>query len=185
MTPRKTQQGASASARRTSSKKSSVAPSSATRPSTATSRARPAKNKNGKVLHGGAQWWRWLLLPTFVVAAAAICIYVYYPVAKVQYGEAQGKARLQAEFNSLQARNDRLRTEVARLKTPEGVEDYARVQLGMVKKGENVVIVVDGDKPIPALASTATIVPELDSDEATVAPAGVWTAFLDSVFGVK
>jgi cell division protein FtsL len=185
MTPRNTQQGASASARRTSSRKSRTAPSSATRPSRPASPAKPARKKSDTVPNGGARWWRWLLLPAFVVAAAAICVYVYYPVAKVQYSEVQAKARLQTELNSLQSRNDRLRTEVARLKTPEGVEDSARVQLGMVKRGENVVVVVDGNKPAPALASSSTIVPRVVSDEPTVAPAGAWTAFLDSVFGVK
>jgi cell division protein FtsB len=185
MTPRKTQQGASASAGRTSSRRSGAAPSSATRAPGAASPSKPARTSESKPANDGARWWRWLLLPVLVGAAVAICIYVYYPVAKVQYGEAQSKARLEQELHALQARNDRLRTEVARLRTPEGVEDYARVQLGMVKQGENVLIVVNGDKPAPALASTATVVPQLDSDESTIAPAGAWTAFLDSVFGAK
>ena len=55
-------------------------------------------------------------------------------------------------LDALQARNDRLRTEVARLKTPEGVEDYARVQLGMVKQGE-VFFQVVGEGAAPAMNS--------------------------------
>ncbi len=184
MTPRNTQQGASANARRASIKKSGPASSSAARPSRAAGQANPTKNKRtSSAPKDGAHWWRWLLLPVFVAAAVAACIYAYYPVAKVQYNEARAKARLQSELDTLQARNARLRTEVARLKTPEGIEDYARVQLGMVKEGENVVIVVDGNRPVPALASSATISPIVDSGEVKVAAAGTWTGFLDSVFG--
>jgi len=183
MTPRNTQQGATASARRTSSKRSGIAPSSAGRPARSGVPAKPSTKKTNTPQRAGSHWWRWLLLPVFVAVAFAVCVYAYYPVAKVQYNEARAKAQLQSEYNALQARNARLRTEVARLKTPEGVEDYARLQLGMVKQGENVVIVVDGSKPVPALASTAAVAPQLDSDEVTVAPAGGWTAFLDSVFG--
>ena len=184
MTPRNTQQGASASARRASDKKSGAAPSSAARPSQAGRSAKPVTGKAANTpRRGGARWWRWLLLPVFVAAAVAVCVYAYYPVAKVQYDEVRAKARLQSELDMLQARNQRLRTEVARLKTPEGVEDYARVQLGMVKQGENVVIVVDGNKPAPALASSGTVSPRLESAQATVAVAGAWTGFLDSVFG--
>ena len=46
----------------------------------------------------------------------------------------------------------RLSKQVERLKTPAGVEDYARSQLGMAKKGENVVVVVDGQKPVETAA---------------------------------
>ena len=183
MTPRKTQQGASASARRSSARKSGSAPSSATRPSWGAPEKPPDHSDAKEAPPGGSHWWRWLLLPVFVGAAVAICIYAYYPLAKVQYNEARNRARLQTELDALQARNDRLRTEVARLKTPEGVEDYARVQLGMVKQGENVVIVVDGNKPAPSLTSTVSVAGRVDSDEQPVTAAGPWTAFLDSVFG--
>jgi cell division protein FtsL len=133
---------------------------------------------------GGARWWRWLLLPVFVAVAFAVCVYTYFPVAKVQYNEARAKARLEVELSQLQARNTHLRTEVARLKTPEGVEDYARVQLGMVKQGENVVIVVDGSRTASeSVATSATIASRPDNAQLAASPAGSWTAFLDSVFG--
>jgi cell division protein FtsL len=120
-----------------------------------------------------------------VTVTVAVFVGAYYPVAKVQYRETRARDSLQAELNSVQARNGRLRAQVARLKTPEGVEDYARSQLGMVKQGENVVVVVDGSKPKPAESPTISAPPRLDSDETTVAPAGPWTAFLDSVFGLR
>ena len=120
-----------------------------------------------------------------ILAAVALFVAGYYPVARVQYRETRERARLQAEYDALTARNQRLSTEVARLKTPEGVEDYARSQLGMVKSGEHVVVVVDGSTK-PSEIPTLGALPELDtSSETTEAPRGPWTAFLDSVFNVQ
>jgi len=113
----------------------------------------------------------------------AVFAWTYYPVARVQYRETREKVRLETELAALQARNARLRKQVERLNTPEGVEDYARSQLGMVKNGEKVAIVVDGDEA--AEASAALAVPTIDGDEATEGPVGPWTAFLDLVFGVQ
>jgi len=113
----------------------------------------------------------------------AVFAWTYYPVARVQYRETREKARLEAELNSLQARNDRLRRQVDKLKTPEGVEDYARSQLGLVKRGEKVAVVVDGDEAAEASAALKT--PDIDSMQMAQAPVGPWTAFLDLVFGAQ
>lgn len=118
-----------------------------------------------------------------VAASIGLFAWAYYPVAAVQYRETREAARLRAELAHLTARNDRLRGQVDRLKTPAGVEDYARSQLGMVKKGENVVVVVDGNEA--SEASRAAAAPRIDSDEAVEAPVGPWTAFLDLVFGIR
>jgi len=183
MTPRNTQLGASAAARKAPARRGAGAAASARpratstkKPSGATS-SRPARD---------ASWFRWWLLPIFIAAAAAVFIVTYYPVARVQYRETRERARLQAEYDALTARNHRLATEVARLKTPEGVEDYARSQLGMVKAGEHVVIVTDATEKTPSTLTTAGTPPMLDSSgETTGGPSGPWTAFLDSVFRVQ
>ena len=117
------------------------------------------------------------------MAVVALFVFAYYPVARVQYRETRERTRLQVELNAIQARNGRLRTEVARLRTPEGVEDYARLQLGMVKKGEHQVVVVDGTEATQTLLAQGA--PVIDSQEAVAPPVGPWTAFLDAVFGVQ
>jgi len=184
MAPRKTRTGASATTRRSPakgrarasstsrSKGTRAAPSGSTRATTA---RKPAKKK--------ADPGRWWVLPVTAVAVLVVFAWTYYPVARVQYRETREKARLSAELTSLKARNDRLRKQVERLKTPEGVEDYARSQLGLVKKGEHVVVVVDGDEA--AEASAALAAPRIDSARTADQPAGPWTAFLDLVFGVQ
>jgi cell division protein FtsL len=126
---------------------------------------------------------RWWTLPMALGVVVALFAWAYYPVAAVQYRQTRERAQLAAELDSLKARNERLRKQVDRLKTPAGVEDYARSQLGLVKKGENVVVVVDGDEDAEAAAAAAP--PVIDSDETTASPAGAWTAFLDLVFGVE
>ena len=189
MTPRNSQQGATATARwapgfgkpraaaspRTRSPRT-TSPKAARSSATAVGRAQTAWRDAT-----AARWW---LLPVVVTAALALCVWAYYPVARVQYRETRERARLQAELSAIQARNARLRTQVARLKTPEGVEDYARTQLGMVKQGENVIVVVDGTEPTPTVLP-ATAGPRIDSEEAVKPPVGPWTAFLDSVFGIR
>lgn len=122
-------------------------------------------------------------MPAAIVLAISLFAWTYYPVARVQYRETREKQRLQAELESLQARNERLRDQVDRLKTPEGVEDYARSQLGMVKRGENAVVVVN--KETAAANSLATATPVIDSEVTTQGPVGPWTAFLDLFFGLE
>ena len=191
MTPRKTQQGASASARKAPvHRRASEAPSARTSTRTTAKTAWPAA---ARPRAGGsarpkrdASWFRWWLLPIFVVAAVALFVATYYPVARVQYMETRQRAQLQAELDALQTRNARLNTMVANLKTPEGVEDYARSQLGMVKQGEHVVVVTDGSGAVTTPTPTAAGMPPLEmSSVTTVGPSGPWTAFWDSVFKVQ
>jgi uncharacterized membrane-anchored protein YhcB (DUF1043 family) len=123
------------------------------------------------------------LLPIVIVGVIGLFIGAYYPVARVEYRETRQKAALQAQLTAIQARNGRLRAQVARLKTPEGVQDYALLRLGMAKKGEHVVIVNDGTEPTQS--ALAASIPDIDSQEAPKPPAGPWTAFLDAFFGVQ
>jgi cell division protein FtsB len=124
------------------------------------------------------------VLPLSIVAVLAVFAWSYYPVARVQYRETRERMKLEAELAAVQARNARLRAQVDRLRTPEGVEDYARSQLGMVKRGEHVAMVIDGNEAIEASAALAA--PTIDGDSSfEEQPVGPWTAFLDVVFGVQ
>jgi len=205
MAPRNTRTGATATTKRTPAKGATRASSSSrsrssspvkrstpTRAKTSTSRAtsgrtgasapKPRGGKGAKTKRT-ADPGRWWVLPATVVVMLMVFAWTYYPVARVQYRETREKARLAAELTSLQARNARLREEVDKLTTPEGVEDYARSQLGLVKRGEKVAVVVDGDEAAEASAALAT--PRIDSAQVAQAPIGPWTAFLDLVFGAQ
>jgi len=187
MTPRNTQQGASASARKAPVRRRAQEATSARTSTRATTRtpARPWPESSARPKRDVSRY-RWGLLPVLAVAAVVLFVVTYYPVARVQYMETRQRAQLKAELNALQTRNARLDTQVTRLKTPEGVEDYARSQLDMVKRGEHVVVVSDGSSR-PGLSTAAnSAAPQIDtSAETTAGPSGPWTAFLDSVFKVQ
>ena len=121
-------------------------------------------------------------MPVGIVAICLVFVWTYYPVAAVQYREARQRDRLKAELHALEERNARLREQVDRLKTPAGVEDYARGQLGLVKQGESVVVEVDdkGSKKQPEPEPVT-----IDKVEVAAEPSGPWTAFLDLVFNVR
>lgn len=179
MAPRNMHTGASATMRPTAargrSRTSSSSRTPAKRTAASASRTRPAPSC--------APATRWWLLPLGAVLVIAVFGWAYYPVAKVQYRESRDKARLSTQLAALQARNDRLSHQVALLRTPEGVEDYARSELGLVKRGESVGVLVDENSA--AEASAALAAPEIDSANTAEAAAGPWTAFLDMVFDVR
>ncbi len=187
MAPKKTQTGATATTRRSTAKAGARASSSsrtratssksAPKKASTTAKAKPKKAaaRRPSILSAGS-WW---LVPAGVVAALLVFAWLYYPVVRVQYRETRERARLETELASLEARNDRLQEQVDKLKTPEGVEDYARSQLGLVKAGENAVVVVDG-----TAKEKTTTSPDIE-DPSAEDPVGPWTAFLDLVFGVR
>ncbi len=168
MAPRDTRNGASAAARRTGPKSGP----------TATSVAR-ARRGGGR----GVPRFTWWTTPLAGVLVVAVFGMAYYPVLRVQYREYRDRAQLRAELDMIEARNARLEAQVARLRTPEGVEDYARTQLGLVKRGETFVVVRDPSSPGKRPAISA--VPEVDSDNTPRESGDPWTALLDFVFDVE
>lgn len=188
MAPKKTQTGATATTRRSTAKAGARASSSSRTRATSSKSTTPRKTataakaapkkaaaRKRPILSAGS-WW---LVPAGIVAALLVFAWLYYPVVRVQYRETRERARLETELASLEARNDRLQEQVDKLKTPEGVEDYARSQLGLVKAGENAVVVVDG-----TAEKKTTTSPDIE-DPSAEDPVGPWTAFLDLVFGVR
>lgn len=116
-----------------------------------------------------------LSAPVIAVLVIAAIAWSFYPVMRVQYQEERNRAALQEELEGLQARNDRLRAQVDRLKTPEGVEELARENLGMVKEGENLYVVTDGEEATAAL--------EVDSEASVQPQTSAWQKVLDVLFG--
>ena len=115
-----------------------------------------------------------------ILAASVILLVVsawaFYPVARVQYQEERNRARLAAELDGLKERNAELRAQVDRLKTPEGVEQVAREDLGMVREGENLYVIMD---PEGEPTSTAALPAEQKTQQ------DVWLEILDAVFGFE
>jgi hypothetical protein len=110
-----------------------------------------------------------------LVAAA----WAFYPVARIQYHEQRQKTLLEAELAGLRERNGVLRAQVDRLKTPEGVEQVARENLGMVKEGENLYVVVDDRtaEPTTVVEPNTANIPEPEPT--------LWLRTLDLLFGTQ
>lgn len=102
--------------------------------------------------------------------------FLYAPL-KMNYTESREQHRLENELAELRERNVELREQVERLKTPEGIEEVARTNLGFVKEGENLYVIVE-----PEDASATAAVLDRAEEEAGEP---LWPRFLDLVFGVR
>lgn len=114
-------------------------------------------------------------VPVSVIALVVLLGWAMYPALKVQYQAGRQYAGLQSEYETLKQRNDKLRAQVADLKTPAGVERAARESLGFAKAGEHVYVVV----PDKSRSTSATT----NAAEATSAGADPITRVLDLIFG--
>jgi len=97
-----------------------------------------------------------------------------YPALRLQYQTGRRVAGLEQQYDSLRQRNAQLRSQVADLQTPQGVEHEAE-KLGLAKQGEHVYVVV-GAKPT---TSPAEATASKTSDRSAV------QVILDAVFGVE
>ncbi len=162
MASKSTQHGAKAKQRRTGNGSRAS--------SRASSKSRPTASRSGS--------HRAYVIPLSIVALLVLSAWAFYPVARLQYVEERQVSRLETELKGLQDRNTELRSQVDRLKTPEGVEEVARENLGMVKEGENLVVVLDGDESI------RPPVTEPDTAHIPAEESSMWQRALDAVFGL-
>lgn len=186
MTSSSKQHGASAKRRSASPGGSSRSSSSRSHSKTSRTRASaPARTRRPSALSSVRSWLSSLSRPVLVLlllAALAATVWSFYPVARVQYREERGYAQLKAEYDSVQARNARLKKQVARLQTSAGVEDEARED-GLVLPGEHPVVVTD--KSQPATQAIAQKDFQVEPEQQVEAAQGPWTPVLDFIFGVQ
>lgn len=159
------------SGRRTASARTSKAPTrSKKRGSAAPKRAGATGAKKATRRARLPRWVTPALLSVTIVLAA----WTVYPVLRIQYQHERELQTLQAELDGLKTRNETLREQVDRLKTPEGVEQAARESLGMVKPGEQAYVVTGG-----TLGETsATVLVDGESEPP------LWQQALDALFGL-
>lgn len=83
-----------------------------------------------------------------------------YKKASVAY---MSKNRVQKDLNELKKRQSSLIASIENLKTRRGVESEIRNKFGVVKKGEEVVVIVDGGREN-----------SVDDSKAIISPHGLW-----------
>lgn len=91
--------------------------------------------------NGAISAWATRTIVAFV--AVAFAVVMLYPSCQNYYNETRQLQQLQAEYDALQSYNTQMQNQVDYLSTDEGIEDYARSELGWVRPGEHVVT-VDG-----------------------------------------
>jgi len=170
-----TQRGASRRSTPTAARSGSGGRGAATTRSTSTkkapSRARAATKKSAARRPAGP--W----VPVLVVALVAVLGWSLYPALRLQYQASRRMAGLEQQYNSLRERNAALRSQVAELKTPKGVEKAARDNLGYAKTGERVYVVMPTSTANAAPAQAAAVAGEPDRSVVQV--------LLDALFGVE
>lgn len=137
----------------------------------ASSRTRTTASRARRSLPAGP--W----VPVAIVTLVLVLGWVMYPAVRLQYQASRRVAGLEQQYNSLKQRNNTLRTQVAALKTPQGIEKAAREDLGYAKSGEHVYIVMPPSKSASAKAAV--------SQTQVSSGSSVLQKVLDAVFGVS
>ncbi len=75
------------------------------------------------------------------VAAFVFAAVMLYPSCQSLYNETRSLQQLEAEYDALQTYNTKVQAQVDYLSSDEGIEDYARSELGWVRPDEHVVTV--------------------------------------------
>jgi hypothetical protein len=115
------------------------------------------------------------------VALVAVLAWALYPALRLEYQASRSLAGLDQQYASLKERTSALRSQVAALKTPQGVEQVARQDLGYAKSGDNVYVVV------PSGQATSSGTGAANASDASVAGTSLPSllqSLLDALFGV-
>lgn len=147
--------------------------------SSSTSRASTAAAASGTVP-------RRMAGPISAVIGAFVCIAVaivfLYPTAQQYYTEVRTQAKLQAEYDALEARNAAIQGDIDRLSTDAGIEDAARQQLGWVEEGEVAGTVEGLDKEVVDSSAPDRVHAQVQSEDVAT-PQTWYSPVLDAVFG--
>lgn len=112
--------------------------------------------------------------------ALAVGVVLMYPAVANYYNETRTLQQLEAEYAALEDYNTQVQAEVNYLGTDEGLEEYARSELGWVGKDENVVDVKGVQSTASSSESSASHVVQEGSIKA---PDTWYSGVLDVIFG--
>lgn len=121
-----------------------------------------------------------IIIPVAILIVLVITGFMYYPPLQIWYREARQERVLREQLMAIHRYNEDLKLKIQSLETTEGVQDYARQELGLVMKGEHAVVVLQDGKPLKAKSNTRE--QQIQDLEDTAQPFGSWTSFLDALF---
>lgn len=129
--------------------------------------------------NGSLSAWATRGIVAFV--AVAFAVVMLYPSCQNYYNETRQLQQLEAEYDALQTYNAQMQSQVNYLNTDEGIEDYARSELGWIRPGEHVVSVegVTSTSDNTRSNSRAFAIPA----GSVAAPDTWYSGILDVIFG--
>lgn len=129
--------------------------------------------------NGSLSAWATRGIVAFV--AVAFAVVMLYPSCQNYYNETRQLQQLEAEYDALQTYNAQMQSQVNYLNTDEGIEDYARSELGWIRPGEHVVSVegVTSTSDNTRSNSRAYAIPA----GSVAAPDTWYSGILDVIFG--
>ena len=115
------------------------------------------------------------------VAVLALTMFMLYPPCQSYYNETRQLQQLQAEYDALTAYNAQMQSQIDYLNTDEGLEDYARSELGWIREDEQVVTVEGVQSSVDGSPQTNDTSSPLN--EEVPAPDTWYSGVLDVFFG--
>lgn len=115
------------------------------------------------------------------LAAVAFTVVMLYPSCQSYYIETRQMQQLQAEYTALTDYNNEMQSEINYLNTDEGLEDYARSELGWVRDDEHVATVEGVESSADGTAPANNTHSPLN--ETIPAPDTWYSGVLDVLFG--
>jgi cell division protein FtsB len=114
-----------------------------------------------------------------LVCLGLVVVFLYEPAAQC-YCQMRELDRLNAEYAAVETHNDTLQTSVDTLQSGTGIEDSATSQFGMVKQGEQAVVVTGINSSTQDSDFRSNVVPG-----SVPAPDTWYSSVLDAVFGYE
>lgn len=117
------------------------------------------------------------------LAVVGLTVFMLYPTCQNYYNETRSLQQLQAEYEVITDYNDQLQSQVNYLSTQEGLEEYARTELGLIRQDENMVT-VEGVEPSSESTSDSSAT-HSPLNEKISAPDTWYSGVLDVLFGYR
>lgn len=115
------------------------------------------------------------------LAVVGLTVFMLYPSCQNFYTETRQLQQLQAEYQALSDYNTQMQSQIDYLNTDEGLEEYARSELGWIRQDERMATVEGVESSVDGSTQANTTYSPLNED--ILAPATWYSGVLDVLFG--
>lgn len=115
------------------------------------------------------------------LAAVVFTVFMLYPSCQNYYNETRQLQQLEAQYQALTDYNTQMQSQIDYLNTDEGLEEYARSELGWIRQDEHMVTVEGVESSVDGSTQSSTTHSPLNED--IPAPDTWYSGVLDVFFG--